>query len=199
MHACIEAHALGAKVVAVSDAFGGIHNPRGLNITNLIRHVKENHFVKGFPDASPITNAELLQLDVDVLAPCALDSVIHEKNMHTIRASIIAEGANGPITYEAHQYLIGKDIFILPDILANGGGVVVSYFEWVQDVGWFFWTEKEVRRKLKDIMYGTFNRVWRLSQDEIFNQVKGKDLRLVSMISSLKRLEKAMKLRGQAW
>ena len=199
MHACIEAHALGAKVVAVSDVSGGIYNPRGINITNLIRYLKQNHFVKGFPEASSITNDELLQLEVDVLAPCALDGVIHKDNANTIRASIIAEGANGPVTFEAHKYLIEKGILVLPDILANGGGVVVSYFEWVQDVGWFFWTEKEVRTKLKDIMYKTFNRVWRLSQDPMFSQVKGQDLRLVSMVSSLQHLEKAMKLRGQAW
>ena len=198
LHACIEAHALGARVVAVSDLSGGIYNPRGINITNLIQYTRENHFVKGFPGASAITNEELLQLDVDILAPCALDGVINEKNADSIRAKIIVEGANGPVTFETSQYLSEKGVLVVPDILANGGGVVVSYFEWVQDVGWLFWTEKEVRQRLKGIMYGAWEQVWRLSQDSIFEKT-GKDLRLIAMVSSLQRLEKAMKLRGQAW
>ena len=143
-----------------------------------------------------------MELDVDVLAPCALDGVINEKNMHTIQAKIIAEGANGPTTFESSRYLNQKGVLVVPDILANGGGVVVSYFEWVQDVGWLFWTEKEVRTRLRNIMHGTFDRVWRLSEDPLFtdtNKKNGKDLRLISMVSSLHRLEKAMKLRGQAW
>ena len=202
LHACIEAHALGARVVAVSDISGAIYNPRGLNITDLIKYKDENRFVKDYPKADSITNEELLQLDVDVLAPCALDGVINEKNMHSIQAKIIAEGANGPTTFESSRYLNQKGVLVVPDILANGGGVVVSYFEWVQDVGWLFWTEKEVRTRLRNIMHSTFDRVWRLSQDSLFtetNKKNGKDLRLVSMVSSLHRLEKAMKLRGQAW
>lgn len=202
LHACIEAHALGARVVAVSDISGAIYNPRGLNITDLIRYKDENRFVKDYPKAEPITNADLLELDVDVLAPCALDGVINEKNMHSIQAKIIAEGANGPTTFESSRYLNQKGVLVVPDILANGGGVVVSYFEWVQDVGWLFWTEKEVRTRLRNIMHGTFDKVWRLSEDPLFtdiNKKNGRDLRLVSMVSSLHRLEKAMKLRGQAW
>ena len=202
LHACIEAHALGARVVAVSDISGAIYNPRGLNITDLIKYKDENRFIKDYPKADPITNEELLELDVDVLAPCALDGVINEKNMHSIQAKIIAEGANGPTTFESSRYLNQKGILVVPDILANGGGVVVSYFEWVQDVGWLFWTEKEVRTRLRNIMHGTFDKVWRLSEDSLFtetNKKNGKDLRLISMVSSLHRLEKAMKLRGQAW
>ncbi|MDE0151077.1 MAG: Glu/Leu/Phe/Val dehydrogenase [Bdellovibrionales bacterium] len=202
LHACIEAHALGARVVAVSDISGAIYNPRGLNITDLIRYKDENRFIKDYPNAEPITNGELLELDVDVLAPCALDGVINEKNMHSIQAKIIAEGANGPTTFESSRYLNQKGVLVVPDILANGGGVVVSYFEWVQDVGWLFWTEKEVRTRLRNIMHGTFDKVWRLSEDPLFtdiNKKNGKDLRLISMVSSLHRLEKAMKLRGQAW
>ena len=202
LHACIEAHALGARVVAVSDISGAIYNPRGLNITDLIKYKDENRFIKDYPNADPITNDELLELDVDVLAPCALDGVINEKNMHAIQAKIIAEGANGPTTFESSRYLNQKGVLVVPDILANGGGVVVSYFEWVQDVGWLFWTEKEVRTRLRNIMHGTFDRVWRLSEDPLFtetNKKNGKDLRLISMVSSLHRLEKAMKLRGQAW
>ena len=202
LHACIEAHALGARVVAVSDVSGAIYNPKGLNVTDLMQYVKENHFVKGYPNAELISNAELLELDVDVLAPCALDGVINEKNVDSIRAKIIVEGANGPTTFESGHVLNKKGIMVVPDILANGGGVVVSYFEWVQDVGWLFWTEKEVRTKLREVMHSAFNKVWRLSEDSLFqdNQSKnGKDLRMAAMVSSLHRLEKAMKLRGQAW
>ena len=126
------------------------------------------------------------------------DGVINEKNADSIRAKIIVEGANGPVTFETSQYLSEKGVLVVPDILANGGGVVVSYFEWVQDVGWLFWTEKEVRQRLKGIMYGAWEQVWRLSQDSVFEKT-GKDLRLIAMVSSLQRLEKAMKLRGQAW
>ena len=202
LHVCVEAHALGARIVAVSDLSGGIYNERGLNITDLMEYIRENRFVKGYPKAEPISNDDLLQLDVDVLAPCALEGVINEKNMSSIRAKMIAEGANGPSTFEANQYLSQKGILVIPDILANGGGVVVSYFEWVQDVGWFFWTEREVRQKLKDIMRNTYEKVWKTSEDSFFtdyNKKHGKDLRLYSMILSLQRLEKAMKLRGQAW
>lgn len=201
LHACIEAHALGARVVAVSDLSGGVYNPRGLNITDLIQYREQHSFIKGYPNAEAVTNEQLLEMDVDVLAPCALDGVINEKNMESIRAKIIAEGANGPTTFESSQYLNEKGILVVPDILANGGGVVVSYFEWVQDVGWLFWTEKEVRTKLRNIMHSTFDRVWQLSSDEMFQSSKknGKDLRMVSMVCSLHRLEKAMKLRGQAW
>ncbi len=201
LHACIEAHALGARVVAVSDISGGIYNPKGLNITELIRYREENRFIKDFPKAESISNEELLELEVDVLAPCALDGVINEQNASSIRAKIIAEGANGPTTFNAGHHLNKKGILVVPDILANGGGVVVSYFEWVQDVGWLFWTEKEVRTKLRDIMHSTFDKVWRLSKDPVFSDTfkkNGLDLRLVSMSSSLYRLEKAMKFRGQA-
>ena len=193
MHAAIEAYALGSRVIAVSDVAGGIYNRKGINIADLVRYVKDTKSVKGFPDAEPITNEELLQLECDVLAPCALDGVIHEKNMHTIRAKIIVEGANGPMTSTASDYLTKQGAMVLPDILANGGGVVVSYFEWVQDLGWLFWTEEEVRNKLREIMFRAFDRVLSFSrQNEL-------DMRTSAMATSLLRLEQAMKLRGQAW
>ncbi len=200
LHACVEAHALGARVVAVSDRSGGAFNPRGLNITELIQYVNENRFIKGFPKAEAITNEELLALDVDALIPCALDGVINDKNMKNIKAPLIVEGANGPTTPVAGEYLVKNNVLIAPDILANGGGVVVSYFEWVQDIGWLFWTEKQVRDKLRDIMYMSFDKVWNFTEGlDDKNQGKYKDLRLSAMAVSLLRLEKAMKLRGQAW
>ncbi|MBX7230542.1 MAG: Glu/Leu/Phe/Val dehydrogenase [Bdellovibrionales bacterium] len=193
MHAAIEAYALGGRVVAVSDVSGGLLNERGINIPDLVRYVRENKVVKGFPDAVAISNEDVLELDVDVLAPCALDGVITEKNCASIKAKIIVEGANGPTTHEANTYLSEKGVMVIPDILANGGGVVVSYFEWVQDLVWLFWNEEEVRNKLREVMFGSFDKVWAFSQKEKVN------LRLAAMATSLMRLEKAMLLRGQAW
>ncbi len=196
MHTGIEAHAMGGKILAVSDIKGGIFNPESINISELFRYLKTNKFVQGFPGAKSITNEELLELNVDVLCPCALSEVINKKNMKNIKTKIIVEGANGPMTPEASEYLLEKDTLIIPDILANGGGVVVSYFEWVQDIGWLFWTEQEVRSKLKKIMSHSFDKVWSFATKY---QKSNKDLRLAAMSVSLLRLEKAMKLRGQAW
>ncbi|MCB0386385.1 MAG: Glu/Leu/Phe/Val dehydrogenase, partial [Bdellovibrionales bacterium] len=193
MHAAIEAFALGAKVVAVSDVSGALFNPEGINISDLVRYVKENVVVKGFPGAKAMDHEELLELDVDVLAPCALDGVINSTNVDRIRARVIIEGANGPVTVNADNELIKKGVLIVPDILANGGGVVVSYFEWVQDIVWLFWHEDEVRQKLRTIMYRSFDTVWDFAQE------KNLDMRTAAMGVSLMRLEKAMKLRGQAW
>lgn len=193
MHAAIEGYALGAKIVAVSDVSGAIYNPKGINIADLVRYVKEKKVVKDFPDADPITNDDLIALEVDVLSPCALDGVIHEKNAHTVRAKIVVEGANGPTTSIATKILHEKGVMVVPDILANGGGVVVSYFEWVQDIVWLFWTEEEVRKKLREIMYRAFDKVFHFASEN------EKDMRVSAMATSLMRLEKAMKLRGQAW
>lgn len=193
MHAAIEAYALGARVTAVSDVSGALYNRKGINIADLVRYVREQKTVKGFPDAEPISNEQLLSLDVDVLAPCALDGVIHEKNVDSIQARIIVEGANGPMTMDASDVLTGKNCLVVPDILANGGGVVVSYFEWVQDIVWLFWSEEEVRSKLREIMYRAFDKVW------AFKVQHNTDMRTAAMATSLARLERAMMLRGQAW
>lgn len=193
MHAAIEAYALGARIIAVSDVHGGILNERGINVADLVAYVKEKRTVKGFPGTTPISNDELLELECDVLAPCALECVITEKNCERIKAKIIAEGANGPTTTAANKYLHEKGVLVIPDILANGGGVVVSYFEWVQDIVWLFWNEEEVRSKLREVMYGSFDKVWRFSVEN------KQDMRTSAMAVSLLRLETAMKLRGQAW
>ena len=198
MHAAVEAHGLGAKIIAVSDVKGGIFNPDGMLISELLRYIKSHKFVSGFPEAEDISNEDLLSLDADVLCPCALDSVIHSKNMKDIRAKIIVEGANGPVTPPASDYLTKKGVLVAPDILANGGGVVVSYFEWVQDIAWLFWGEQEVRQKLKNIMVSSFKRVWNFSK-KYQPKEEADNLRLAAMSVALLRLEKAMKLRGQAW
>ncbi len=193
MFAAIEGYALGAKVVAVSDISGAIYNERGLNIAELSRYVKEKKIIKDFPEGTAITNEELLLLDVDVLAPCALEGVINKENANNVKARIIVEGANGPTTREADEILTSKGVLVVPDILANGGGVIVSYFEWVQDISWLFWTEEQVRSKLREIMFKAFEKVWQTATDQKVN------MRTAAMATSLLRLERAMKLRGQAW
>ena len=193
MHAAIEAYALGAKVVAVSDISGALFNGDGINISELVRYVKKHKVIKGFENCKAIENSDLLELEVDVLAPCALDGVINSINVDNIKAKIIVEGANGPVTVNASDVLVDRGVVIVPDILANAGGVVVSYFEWVQDIVWLFWSEEEVRQKLRTIMYRAFDTVWDFSEE------KNENLRTSAMGVSLRRLEKAMKLRGQAW
>jgi len=193
MYAAIEGYAKGAKVVAVSDVSGALYNERGINIAELSRYIKERKVVKDFPEATHITNDELLTLPVDVLAPCALEGVINGRNANQVKAKVIVEGANGPTTREADEILTSKGIVIVPDILANGGGVVVSYFEWVQDISWLFWTEDEVRNKLREVIYKSYDKVWHFAQEHKLN------LRTAAMATSLLRLERAMKLRGQAW
>lgn len=193
MYAAIEGYAKGAKVVAVSDVSGALYNERGINIAELSRYIKEKKVVKDFPDAKAISNEDLLTLDVDVLAPCALEGVIHAANAKDVKAKIIIEGANGPTTREADEILDAKGCMVVPDILANGGGVVVSYFEWVQDISWLFWTEDEVRNKLREVIYKAFDKVWQMSDSQNVN------MRTAAMSTSLLRLERAMKLRGQAW
>lgn len=193
MHAAIEAYKLGAKVVAVSDVSGGIFNGDGLNVDELVKYQSEMGSIKDFPSSKPISNQELLTLDVDVLAPCAMESVITHENAGQIKAKIIVEGANGPVTNEADMILDEKNIIVVPDILANGGGVVVSYFEWVQDIVWLFWSEEEVRTKLKQIMDHCFDNVWNYSLDQ------KRSLRIAAMSVSLLRIQQAKLLRGQAW
>ena len=144
------ANSLGAKVIAVSDVSGGIHNGSGLDIPELIRYVNENKSVSGFPGSEPISNEDLLELETDVLAPCALDNVINEGNMEKVKAKIIVEGANGPTSIRAGNYLSEeKGVMVVPDILANGGGVVVSYFEWVQDVQNYYWDAEQVEKNMR--------------------------------------------------
>ena len=195
-HVGIEAHAMGGKILAVSDVQGGVFHPKGINISELFNWLKKNRFVQGFPKTQNISNEELLQLDVDVLCPCALENVINEKNMKDIKAKIIVEGANGPLSPEASDYLIKKGVLVVPDILANGGGAAVSYFEWIQDISWLFWTEQEVRFRLKEIMTNAFGRVWNFTR-KYQSKKHSNNLRLSAMAIALLRLEKAMKLRGQ--
>jgi glutamate dehydrogenase (NAD(P)+) len=181
----------GAKIVAVSDFTGAIYNPKGLDIKKVTEWLQQNRkFLNEYPEAEHISNEQLLALDVDILIPAAIDGVITKDNAHTIKAKLIAEGANGPITKEAVKIINDKGIFIIPDILCNAGGVIVSYFEWVQGLQNFFWNLEEINTKLEHIMRNAFNKVYGVSQS-----LKC-DMKTAAMVASLQRLEGAMKVRG---
>jgi glutamate dehydrogenase (NAD(P)+) len=151
----------GASIVAVSDSTGGIFKPDGLDVAAAVEHKRTHRSFDGFEGAEAITNEELLILDCDVLAPCALEQVVTADNADKVKAGIVAEGANGPVTPQADQILDSRGVLVLPDVLANAGGVVVSYFEWVQGLQEYFWKESEVNAKLNDIVTRAFAETWR--------------------------------------
>ena len=188
--AALEIFQLGAKVLAVSDYMGGIYSKNGLNIPKVLEWVSKNKTVKGYPEADEISNEDLLALSVDVLIPAAIDGVITKENVGKVKAKIISEGANGPITTEAMKELEERGVFIIPDILANAGGVIVSYFEWVQGLQNFFWNESEVNAKLAEVMANAFKRVV-----DIQAQYKC-GMKTAALIAGVDRLNKAMLLRG---
>jgi glutamate dehydrogenase (NAD(P)+) len=181
---------IGCKVVAISDVSGGLYNPNGLDLDAVNKHLEETKYLKGYKDADAITNDELIGIDCDVLIPAALEGQINGKNANSIKAKIVAEGANGPTTIEADQILHERGVYLIPDILANAGGVTVSYFEWVQGLQQLFWSEKEVNNKLWDIMSNAFERVHTISIERKI------DMRTAAMVAGLERLSKAMLTRG---
>jgi len=150
----------GATVVAISDSTTGLYNPKGIDIQAALAHKRETGSLAALKGAEPITNEELLLVDCDVLAPCALEQVITEENAAQIKAKLIVEGANGPITPLADSILDDMGVLVLPDVLANAGGVIVSYFEWVQGLQEYFWKEAEVNAKLNDIVTKAFDQTW---------------------------------------
>lgn len=184
------AHERGARIVALSDVSGGIFNGDGLDIPEVMEYVKAHKFLKGYPKAQAITNDELLEVKCDALLPCALENQIDVHNAEKIQAKIIVEGANGPITNAATKILSKRGVFIAPDVIANGGGVIVSYFEWVQDTMSYFWDEEEVNGRLKGIITKAFDKGYSLSKE------KNIDMRSAAMAVAIQRLEKAMLLRG---
>ena len=190
MPAAVDLAEQGAKIVAVSDVSGAVYDPDGLDALKLINWVKGRKLLKDYQGVEHITNDELLELEVDVLIPAAIDGVITKKNMKNIRAKLIAEGANGPLTKEAVEYLSEKDVFIIPDILCNAGGVIVSYFEWVQGLAHFFWDIDQINKTLHNILKNAFAEVVKKS---IHYKV---DMKKAAMIAALAKLEAAMKLRG---
>ncbi|MGD9496299.1 MAG: Glu/Leu/Phe/Val dehydrogenase [Armatimonadota bacterium] len=181
---------LGPSVIAVSDSRGGCYNPDGIPVADLIRHKDESGTVVGYPGSDEISNEELLALDCDVLIPAALENAITEANADDVKATIVAEGANGPTTPAAQQILNDKGIFVIPDILANSGGVTVSYFEWVQGLQAHFWTEDEVNQRLEQIMVRAF--------DEVYaeHQRRNIDMRAAAMAVAVGRVAEAQAMRG---
>ena len=155
----------GSTVIAVSDSRGGIYNEAGLDMSAVLAHKQETGALEGLRGAESITNDELLLLECDVLAPCALEQVITSSNADQVKAKIVAEGANGPVTPAADEILDDRGVLILPDVLANAGGVVVSYFEWVQGLQEYFWKEDEINSKLRDITTRAFNETWRTMEE----------------------------------
>lgn len=184
----------GCRIVAVSDVSGGYYRKDGLDITDMITYTNtsKNHLLEGYKGdgVEMISNEELLTLDVDLLVPAALENQINEKNGEAIRAKMISEGANGPTTPEADKILYDKGVHVIPDILANSGGVVVSYFEWVQGIQSFFWDLDEINENLKNIMVKAFDMVWEISQD------KKVDMRTAAMMVAIKKVADAMEQRG---
>ncbi len=181
---------IGAKIVAVTDWKGGVYNANGLDIPKMIDFAREHRTIDGFPGGESLENEQLFALEVDVLVPAALENQITMENAESIRARVVAEGANGPTTPEAHRHLHERGVFVIPDILANAGGVTTSYFEWVQDRHGYFWTESEVNNRLETMMCDAFSAVLQTS-------LKYKtDMRTAAYIVAINRVATVTKMRG---
>ncbi len=183
-------HDAGSKVIAVMEVDGGVYNPEGLDIPKMLEYKVEHGSVAGYPDGEPISNDELLTLECDILIPAALENQITSRNAHDIKAKIVAEAANGPTTPEADRIMTERGILVIPDILANAGGVTVSYFEWVQNLYGYYWTEEEVNSKLEQMMRQAFDWVYNMHTE------RGMKMRDVAYMVAISRLAEAMKVRG---
>lgn len=180
----------GFKVVAISDSHGGVYNPKGLDIIKLEAHKKATGKVAGFTGSSNVSNEKLLELPVDVLVPAALENQIHEKNARKIKARLIVEMANGPTTPEADSILHRKGIWVIPDVLANSGGVATSYLEWSQNLSGYYWSKQEVLKKLTEYMVEAWKNVWKMRQK--YNT----DFRNGAFVLAINRIAEAMRDRG---
>jgi glutamate dehydrogenase (NAD(P)+) len=181
----------GVKIIAIGDATGAIYKKDGFRIDDLMAYAIEHRGVAGFPGGEPIGSAELLELECDILAPCAMERVIHEGNAGKLRCKILAEGANGPTTAEADAILEAReDLFLIPDILCNSGGVIVSYFEWVQSFQHVAWTENEVRIKLEQMLTNSFREVLALAKKEDVGH------RVAALMLGIKRVAETKEIRG---
>ena len=180
----------GIKVVGVSDSTCGVYNSNGLDISALISYKKSKHTLEGYSNAEMITNEELFGLECTILVPAALSGQITEENADRLKCRIIVEGANSPTTSGADEILRERGVFVIPDILANSGGVIVSYFEWVQDLQKYFWKEKEINERLQEVIITAFNEVLKFSISENI------DMRKASMVKAIKRLADAHLARG---
>jgi len=181
---------IGAKIIGVSDRTGGFYDPKGLPVEKLLELADKYHSLENCPYGGKISNTEILELKCDILVPAALEMQITKENAPRLQCRLLAEGANGPTTLEADAILKEREIFLIPDILANAGGVVVSYFEWVQDLQNFFWTEQEVNQKLRDILVRAFHEVLDMSQREKV------DMRSAALMIGIDRVARAMLWRG---
>lgn len=180
----------GYKIIAVSDIRGGIYNPRGINIPELFPYLAKNKTVLGFPNTDRLTNAELLELPCDMLLPAATENQVTAKNAANIKARILCEGANGPVTPQADLILEEKGVFLIPDILANAGGVTASYFEWVQDRYGYFWRWEDVRERLQEVMVRSFHEVVQFAEKNKVNN------RMAAYMLAIERVAYVVKLRG---
>jgi glutamate dehydrogenase (NAD(P)+) len=189
-YAAVAASDMSARVVAVSDISGALYNPDGLDIAAVGKWVDENRFLEGYPDADFIDGNAIFGLDVDVLVPAAIQNVLRADNAGEVKAKLIIEGANNPTTLEADDMLREKGVLIVPDILANAGGVTVSYFEWVQDVQKYFWSENETVGRLREIMTRAFDDVYSIAINEDV------DMRTAALIKGIRRVADAKLVRG---
>ncbi len=189
-YAAIAGKDMKAKVVAVSDISGAVYNPDGLDVEAAAKWVDENRFLEGYPDADFIDEADIFGLDVDVLVPAAIQNVLRGDNAGDVKAKLVIEGANNPTTLEADDMLREKGVFIVPDILANAGGVTVSYFEWVQDVQKYFWSENETVGRLREIMTRAFDDVHAIAR------LENVDMRTAALIKGIRRVADAKLVRG---
>ena len=189
-YAAVAGQQMKTRVVAVSDISGALYNDDGLEIEAVEKWVDENRFLEGYPDADFIDGDAIFGLDVDVLVPAAIQGVLHKNNAGDVKAKLIIEGANNPTTLEADDILRENGVFIVPDILANAGGVTVSYFEWVQDVQKFFWTENEVVARLREILVRAFDEVHEIAKAE------NVDMRNAALIKGIRRVADAKLVRG---
>ena len=188
--AAAELHALGATVIAVSDVSGGLHSASGLDIAALHAYVREHGSLEGCEAGTRLTNDELLELDCDILVLAAREDQITADNASRVRARMIAEGANGPTSLEADAILAERGIPVLPDVLTNAGGVTVSYFEWVQDLGRLFWTRDEIRAKLAEKLNDAFDRVWEISHE------RDVPMRTAALVAGIRDVSSALEARG---
>ena len=180
----------GYKIVAISDIHGGIYNPKGLNVHDVMNYMAKHKTFEKYPNAEPVSNHELLEIDCEVLLPAATENQITSHNVHKIKCKILAEGANGPTTAAADDILESKGVFVIPDILANAGGVTCSYFEWVQDRMGYFWKEEMVNDRLKDIMVASFNDVVKYAENHSVNN------RMAAYMLAIDRVAYITRVRG---
>jgi glutamate dehydrogenase/leucine dehydrogenase len=188
-------HQEGCKIVGVTDLSGGIYNENGIDIPSLIKHTNNQNYISGFDGGEFIAdykkaNEKLIRSNVDILVPAALENQITEENASKINAKVIVEGANGPITNSADMILSKKGKTVVPDIVANAGGVIVSYFEWVQDVQAYLWTEDQVNQRLKELITEAFLKVWNIAEKY------GTDMRHAAYMEAVRKIVEVTRLRG---